>query len=98
MRDRLWRYRFKSERPSIEYLMKCNFSGTTILDIGANFGVYSYYMSKAAGPHGELTAFEAQSELGIHLDAVKETYHLDNLTIVKEGLSSVPGVLKNETV
>jgi FkbM family methyltransferase len=94
MRHRLLRYRFKSERPSIEYLMDGDFAGTTIVDIGANFGVYSYYMSKAAGPRGSLVAFEAQPELGQHLDAVKETYHLDNLTVVKQGLSSSPGILK----
>ena len=74
--------------------MHCDLSGATILDVGANFGVYSYYMSKAAGPDGCLLAFEPQPELGIHLDAVKETYHLDNLTIVKQGLSSAPGILK----
>ena len=94
MRHRLLRYRFKSERPSIEFLMHRDLSGATILDIGANFGVYSYYMSKAAGPDGRLLAFEPQPELGVHLDAVKETYHLNNLTIVKQGLSSSSRILK----
>lgn len=94
MRHRLLRYRFRSERPSIEYLTHCDVSGTTLLDIGANFGVYSYYMSKVAGRNGRLFSFEPQPELGIHLDAVRETYQLDNLTIVKQGLSSASGVLK----
>jgi FkbM family methyltransferase len=94
MRHRLWRYRFKSERPSLEYLSHCELAGKTILDIGANFGVFSYYMSKAAGTDGRLLAFEPQPELGTHLDAVKETYHLNNLTVVKQGLSSSPGILK----
>lgn len=94
MRNRLLRYRFKSERPSIEFLLSSELSGTTVLDIGANFGVYACYMSKAVGPDGHLIAFEPQPELGIHLEAVKKTYRLDNLPIVKKGLSSAPGILK----
>lgn len=58
-----------------------DFAGTTVLDVGANYGIYSYYMSKAAGPPGRLFAFEAQPELGTHLEALKETYHLENLTL-----------------
>ena len=93
MRNRLLRYRFKSERPSIEFLLSSRLTGTTVLDIGATFGVYSYYMSKAVGRKGRLIAFEPQPELGLHLEAVKKTYRLDNLTIVKKGLSSAPGQL-----
>ncbi len=65
-----------------------------MLDIGANRGVYSYYMSRIAGPKGQVFAFEAQPELGPHLNAVKETYGLDNLTVVNQGLSSSPGILR----
>lgn len=88
------RYRFKSERPSLEFVMSSQLSGTTVLDIGANFGVYSYYMSKAVGPGGRVIAFEPQPELGVHLEAVKTTYRLNNLTIVRKGLSSAPGNLR----
>jgi FkbM family methyltransferase len=94
MRNRLFRYRFKSERPSIEFVLASRLIGTTVLDIGANFGVYSYYLSKAVGRDGRLFAFEPQPELGMHLEAVKNTYHLDNLTIVRKGLSSATGNLK----
>lgn len=94
MRHRLLRYRYKSERPSLDYVMQHAAPGTTMFDVGANFGVYSYYMSKALGTSGQLFSFEPQPELGIHLDAVKETYRLDNLTIVRKGLSSAPGILK----
>ena len=74
--------------------MKCDFSGKTILDIGRKFRRLLLLHFKAAGRSGRLFAFEAQPELCIHLDAVKETYHLDNLTVVKQALSSTPGVLK----
>ena len=95
MRHRLWRYRFTSEEwHNIRYLLRTGVPGTTMLDIGANHGTYSYYMSKIAGPQGRVFAFEAQPELGPHLEAVKKTYRLDNLTIINKGLSSTAGVLK----
>jgi FkbM family methyltransferase len=94
MRHRLWRYRFTSEEwHNISFLLRAGVPGTTMLDIGANRGVYSYYMSRKAGPSGEVFAFEAQPELGPHLNALKETYRLDNLTVVNKGLSSSPATL-----
>ena len=93
MRHRLWRYRFKSERPSIRYVRERNLQGQTVIDIGANRGVYAYYMSKKVGPDGHLFAFEPQPELGPYLAAIRETYGLHNMTIVNQGLSSSPGTL-----
>ncbi len=90
---RCWRLRFKSEVTSIQYVRKKNLAGTTVLDIGANKGVYSIYMSRAAGPNGRLIAFEAQPELGSHLNDVKASFGLDNMTLVNQGLSSEAGVL-----
>lgn len=93
MIHRCWRLRFKSEVPSLRYIRSRDFRGRTLLDIGANKGVYSIYMSRAAGPKGRLIAFEAQPELGRHLADVKSAFGLDNLEIVNTGLSSAPGVL-----
>lgn len=93
MVHRCWRLRFKSEVPSIRYVREAGLSGTTVIDIGANKGVFSIYMSRAAGPNGKLIAFEAQPELGDHLRDVKQSFGLDNMTIVNQGLSSSAGVL-----
>jgi FkbM family methyltransferase len=93
MVHRCWRLRFKSEVPSIRYVRNADLAAGTLLDIGANKGVFSIYMSKAAGRSGELLAFEAQPELGDHLRAVKQGFGLDNMVIVNQGLSSEPGVL-----
>lgn len=93
MLHRCWRLRFKSEVPSIQYLGEAQLSGSTVLDIGANKGVFSIYMSRAVGPDGKLIAFEAQPELGAHLNAVKDSFGLDNMTLVNQGLSSESGVL-----
>jgi len=94
LRHRFWRYRYKSEVPSIRFVLQSGFAGKTLIDVGANYGVYSYYMSRAAGPSGRVIAFEAQPELGEHLLKVKGTFGLDNLTIVNQGLSSSPGTLR----
>ena len=93
MVHRCWRLRFKSEVPSIQYVRTAALNGTIVLDIGANKGVFSIYMSRAAGPGGRLIAFEAQPELGEHLAAVRESFGLDNMTIVSKGLSSTAGTL-----
>lgn len=94
MRHRFGRYRFKSEVPDIRYVRESNLQGKTLLDIGANQGIYCYYLSRKAGPQGKVFAFEAQPELGNHLQSVKESFNLDNLQIVNKGLSSEPGTLK----
>ncbi len=90
---RCWRLRFKSEVACIQYVRNASLAGATVLDIGANKGVYSIYMSRAAGADGRLIAFEAQPELGSHLQDVKESFRLDNMTLVNQGLSAEPGVL-----
>ena len=91
MSHRCWRYRFKSEVPSVKLVRRANFSGATVIDVGANRGVYSIYLSRATGPRGRVIAFEPQPELGRFLESVKQSFELDNVTIVNAGLSSRPG-------
>lgn len=93
MVHRCWRLRFKSEVHSIRYVRECIPAGSTVIDIGANKGVFSIYMSRAVGPGGKLIAFEAQPELGEHLRAVEQSFRLDNMTIVNQGLSAETGRL-----
>lgn len=93
MVHRCWRLRFKSEVTSIRYVRNTPIRGMTVLDIGANKGVFCIYMSRAVGPDGTLVAFEAQPELGSHLDRIKEGFALDNMTLVNEALSSKAGTL-----
>ena len=93
MSYRCWRYRFKSEVPSIGFVRGANFRGKTLLDVGANRGIYSIYMSRAAGPTGRVFAFEPQTELKEQLETVKRHFRLENLSIENTGLSSEPGEL-----
>lgn len=94
MRHRFWRYRRRSEVSEIRYVLESNLEGKILLDIGANKGIYSYFLSLKAGPYGKVYAFEAQPELGEHLQSVKDSFKLENLHIINKGLSSKPGILK----
>ncbi len=88
-----WHYRLNTEKEDICFLLKLNLKGKTVIDIGANKGIYSYWMSKKVGPLGKVVAFEPQPELETHLMGLKSAFKMDNLSIVRKGLSSEPGVM-----
>ena len=90
---RCWRYRFKSEVHSIKYVRSLDLSDTTMLDIGSNKGIYSIYMSRAAGKNGKVIAFEAQPELKQFLTQVRSSFNLKNLEVVNTALSSECGTM-----
>ena len=93
MSYRCWRYRFKSEVPSISFVRSADLEGKTLLDIGANRGIYSIYLSRAAGTDGRVIGFEPQPELKGHLEIIRKSFSLANLEIENVGLSSEPGEL-----
>ena len=90
---RCWRYRFKSEVASIRYVRNLVPGNTTMLDIGANRGIYSIYMSHSAGINGKVIAFEAQPELKEYLLKIKRYFSLNNLEIINSALSSNSGTM-----
>ncbi len=93
MIHRRLRTRFKSEAPTIRFIRHLDMAGATMLDIGANHGDIGIYISRATGPQGRLISFEAQPELGPHLENVKRQFGLANQTIINKGLSSSEGTL-----
>ena len=97
---RCWRYRYKSEVASIDYVRSSLKKNTTMLDIGANKGIYSIYMSRSAGKKGKVIAFEAQPELKEYLLKIKKYFSLDNLEVINSALSSKSGTmtLRRESV
>jgi FkbM family methyltransferase len=91
MIHRFWRYRLRTERSSLAYLLRLPLAGQVVIDVGANLGIYSYWMSKTAGPAGRVIAFEPQPELARHLAEMKSAFELPNLEIVNKALSSSAG-------
>ncbi len=94
MRHRRWRYEYKSEKPSLAFLQSLDLGGQTLIDVGANRGIYTWIMSQCAGPKGKVFAFEPQPEMNEHLESLKESFGLDNVVVTGQGLSSEPGVLE----
>jgi FkbM family methyltransferase len=90
---RLLRYRWKSERQEMDFLLGHSFSGGTVLDIGAHRGVWSYWLHRAF-PSCQIVAFEPQPELVDYLAEFRSAFQLRRLTVVPMGLSSRGGVLE----
>ncbi len=88
---RAWRYRLRAERDEIRFLLGRDLEGRTAVDIGANRGVYCYWMHRKVGPRGQVVAFEPQPELVAYLRDYKVAFRLHRLTIVGRGLSSTSG-------
>lgn len=91
MLHRVWRYRLKSEPESVRFLLEQQLEGATTLDIGANKGIYTYWMSKKTGPRGKVISFEPQPELGVFLKEMKAAFGLENVEIQNKGLSNIVG-------
>ncbi len=88
---RAWRYRLQSERNELRYLRGLDLDGATVVDIGANRGLYSYWMHKQVGERGRVVAFEPQPAMCQRLEDLKASFRLDRLTIERVALSSRGG-------
>jgi FkbM family methyltransferase len=91
MIHRAWRYRLNTERDEIRFMRSQDLRGKTVLDIGANTGIYSYWMCKQVGKTGRVIGFEPQPEMIEHLGLIKDAFKFKNLTIAETGLSSQIG-------
>lgn len=75
----------------IQYVVK---PGDTVLDIGANFGVYSYYLSSAVGPNGCVYAFEPIPTTCNSFRMIAKVLRLQNVELFEKACGDKPGVLK----
>lgn len=90
---RAWRYRLRGEKFGIAYLRSQELKNKTVVDIGANRGIYSYWMHCQVGPAGRVVAFEPQPELASYLKDLRSCFGLQQLEIAECGLSSQAGEL-----
>jgi FkbM family methyltransferase len=82
-----WR---EPELDLIRYVVR---EGDTALDIGANYGLYSYYLSRAVGASGRVYAFEPVPFTGETFKVVARLLHFRNVDLVGKGCGSAPGRL-----
>ncbi len=77
--------------PEIAMLPKFVCAGDTVLDVGANHGLYAYHLSRLVGASGRVHTFEpVPLNLGILRYTVKHL-RLNNVTIHPEGCGEEPG-------
>lgn len=81
------------ERESLQALAnEVKNSRALIFDIGANCGLYSVYLAKAAGPGSELHAFEPSPDMATRLMQNLRLNDVDNTTTVHQvALAAEPG-------
>ena len=91
MQLRFRRYRRRKEAAEIAFMQSLPLTGRTVIDIGANKGVYCYWLSKAVGRNGRVIAFEPQPELEAHLAGVIDSFSLFNVELVPCALSVQAG-------
>jgi FkbM family methyltransferase len=95
-------YYFGTFEPKcLKYLKQCTSKGGTIVDVGANIGVYTLEGSFAVGPTGRVISIEAAPSL---VDALRENIQLNgmnNVSLIEAAVGDSVGeailTLPNET-
>ena len=90
---RCLRYRFRTERLQIKTMMGLHLRGATVLDIGANKGIYCFWMTRAVGPSGYVIAFEPQPEMRNSIERQKLRFNWSNLRLMNVALSDSDGTM-----
>ncbi|MBR0689352.1 FkbM family methyltransferase [Bradyrhizobium manausense] len=88
---RCLRYRFRTERLQLQTISRLNLHGATVLDIGANKGIYSFWLARAAGPDGLVLAFEPQPEMVEYIGRRRVQFGWRNVNIMPVALSDIHG-------
>src|SRR5690242_12876398 len=73
--------------PELELIPYAVNHGETAIDIGANYGLYSYHLSRAVGSKGRVVAFEPVAFTCGALRRVQVLLGLRNMEIVPMGCS-----------
>jgi FkbM family methyltransferase len=88
---RCLRYRFRTERLPLKTLMLLDLAGATVIDIGANKGIYSFWLARAVGPSGKVLAFEPQPEMVRYIQQRQLCFGRGNVETIETALSDCRG-------
>ncbi len=75
----------------IKFLRRMLQPGMKVLDIGANYGLYTLSMAKVIGGEGAVWAFEPASKTAAHLRKSIVENGFDNIRLIESGLSNRVG-------
>jgi FkbM family methyltransferase len=90
---RCMRYRFHTEKLEIKTLMQLDLRGATALDVGANKGIYCFWLLRAVGHSGRVVAFEPQPEMAEAIRRIRARFDWANLEVLNVALSDAEGTL-----
>ena len=76
------------------FLNGCLGAGAQVVDIGANYGLYSLSLARVAGPSGRVWSIEPASQTAAYLRKSVEINALDNITVIRKALSDKPGTAR----
>ena len=79
---------FEDEAPFVREMLR---SGDNVIDIGANYGVYSLMAARAVGDAGRVWSFEPASETAAHLAQSIAVNGFSNVTLIQAALSNREG-------
>ena len=77
--------------PEVQLLPSIVHAGETAIDVGANYGVYSYHLSHAVGAGGQVYAFEPIPFTAGTFRLVARVLRFRNVTLFQEGASDRNG-------
>ncbi len=80
------------ERAELEFAVEQARRGGTILDVGANIGLYTAACAHAAGEHGHVIALEPAPATFAKLTETCRRLHLDNVTVLPIAAARERGV------
>ncbi len=88
------RYRFRTERLQLKTLANLRLRGATVLDVGANKGIYSFWLARAVGSEGKVLAFDPQPEMIEYIEARRGRFGWSNVATLNVALSNNQRVAK----
>lgn len=85
-------YKAYTDRAERKLLRKVLFQGAIVVDVGANIGIYSRFLSRFVGPTGLVHSFEPSPDNFRRLSAA--THHLSNVQLTEAAVGERSGECK----
>ena len=84
----------KKNEPEIFWIKSILKSGDVAIDVGANYGLYTYNLSNAVGDNGFVYAFEPIPYTFRTLNRIIKLFRLNNVKLINKGCSDSKGKIK----
>jgi FkbM family methyltransferase len=78
----------------IHFVRRCLLPGMSVVDVGANFGVYTTAMARAVGQNGRVWAFEPTPETADYLQATLDENRAAHVSLGRFAISDREGTLQ----